>query len=64
MTGGCNYPIYYQRVVSLDKGSVIIRWKEKNKLTYPMYYKRVMSVEKGCDNLMQKKMTELIKIVS
>ena len=26
MTGECTYPIYYQRVVSLEKGSVIIRY--------------------------------------
>jgi len=26
MTDGCTYPIYYQRVVSLEKGSVIIRY--------------------------------------
>ena len=31
MTGGCTYPMYYQRVVSGDKGSVIIRYR-KNKL--------------------------------
>jgi hypothetical protein len=33
MTGECTYPIYHQRVVSVDKGSVIIRYK-KNKLAY------------------------------
>jgi len=27
MTGGCTYPIYYQRAVSVDKGRVIIRYK-------------------------------------
>jgi len=27
MTGGGTYAIYYQRVVSVDKGSVIIRYK-------------------------------------
>ena len=27
MTGGCTYPIYYQGAVSLEKGSVIIRYK-------------------------------------
>ena len=27
MTGGCTCPIYYQRVVSVEKGSVIIRFK-------------------------------------
>jgi len=27
MTGGCTCPIYYQVVVSLEKGSVIIRYK-------------------------------------
>jgi len=27
MTGGCTCPIYYQRVVSIEKGSVIIRYK-------------------------------------
>jgi len=46
MTSGCTCPIYYQGVFSVDKGSVIIRYK-KNKLAYPIYYKRVMSVEKG-----------------
>ena len=25
--GECTYPIYYQRVVNVDKGSVIIRYK-------------------------------------
>jgi len=34
MTGGCTYPIYYQRVVNVDKGSVIIRYTKKNKLAY------------------------------
>jgi len=28
MTGGCNGPIYYQRAVSVGKGSVIIRFKK------------------------------------
>jgi hypothetical protein len=27
MTGGCPCPIYYRGVVSVDKGSVIIRYK-------------------------------------
>jgi hypothetical protein len=27
MTGGCTCPIYYQRVVGVEKGSVIIRYK-------------------------------------
>jgi hypothetical protein len=27
MTGGCTCPIYYQGVVSVEKGSVIIRYK-------------------------------------
>ena len=27
MRGGCTYPIYYQGVVSLENGSVIIRYK-------------------------------------
>ena len=27
MTGGCTCPIYYQRVVSVEKGGVIIRYK-------------------------------------
>jgi len=27
MTGGCTCPIYYQGVVSLEKGSVVIRYK-------------------------------------
>jgi len=31
MTGGCTYPMYYQTVVSGEKGSAIIRDK-KNKL--------------------------------
>jgi len=34
MTGGCTCPIYYQDVVSVDKGSLI-------------YYKRVVSVGEG-----------------
>jgi len=29
MAGGCTCPIYYQRLVSVDKGSVIIRYKHK-----------------------------------
>ena len=29
MTGECTYSIYYQRVVSVDKGSVISRYKKK-----------------------------------
>jgi len=29
MTGECTYLIYYQRVVSVDKGSVIIRYKKQ-----------------------------------
>jgi len=28
MTGGCTCPIYYQEVVSAEKGSVIIRYKK------------------------------------
>ena len=32
MTGGCTHPIYYQGVVGVDKGSVIIRYK-KNKIS-------------------------------
>jgi len=35
MTGGCTYPIYYQRAVSIDKGSVIIRY------TLPELFKKV-----------------------
>ena len=27
MTGGCTCPMYYQRVVSVEKGGVIIRYK-------------------------------------
>ena len=27
MTGGCTCPIYYQGVVGIEKGSVIIRYK-------------------------------------
>ena len=38
MTGECTYPIYYQRVVSVDKGNVIIRYK-KNKLAPVAYFK-------------------------
>jgi len=30
MTGGCTYPIYYHgRVVSVENGDVIIRYKKK-----------------------------------
>jgi len=29
MTGECTYLTYYQRVVSVDKGSVIIRYKKQ-----------------------------------
>jgi len=44
MTGGCTCPIYYQGVVSVDKGSMIIPYKQQ---ACPIYYKRVVSVEKG-----------------
>ena len=34
MTGGCStYPIYYHKVIGVDTGSVIIRYK-KNRLAY------------------------------
>jgi len=36
--GGCTYPTYYQRVVSADKGSVIIRYK--NKFAYQKMFLR------------------------
>ena len=45
MTGGCTCAICHQRVVNVDKGSVIIR-PNKNKLAYPIYYQRVVSIEK------------------
>ena len=33
MTGRCTYPIYYQRVASVDKGSVIIRYQKQISLS-------------------------------
>jgi hypothetical protein len=39
MTGGCTYPIYYHRAVSVNKGSVIIRYK-KNKLAHQKKFLR------------------------
>ena len=38
-TGGCTYPIHYQRVVSVDRGGEIIRDK-KNKLAYQKKFLR------------------------
>jgi len=55
MTGGWTCPIYYQVVVSLENGSVIIRYKlpelikkflsliERAILAFSAYYKKVSS---------------------
>jgi len=40
MTGGCTYPIYYQRLVSVDKRSVIIRYKKHKLACQKMFLRR------------------------
>ena len=63
MTSGCTCPIYYQGVDSLEKGSVIIRYKLPELIQNVAHYWGVVCVENGI-LMIRYKLPEFSKRVS